>query len=79
MHEWKEGDLGVAREGAPHFAPPGTVVRLAEKINPDLGYWDVVFGPIPSESIWQVTVLGHDTGLRAASMRFIEPLPEGDE
>lgn len=82
MHEWKVGDLGVARDAeagdplSPPIFHPGTVVRCARKTAPHVAYWRIVFGPEPAVStIWS----DHDGGSWLENTKFIDPLPEGDE
>lgn len=75
MHEWKVGDLGVARdvEAIPTFEP-GTIVRYEGHTNfgdsdfSTIGRWSVVFGPTEDGNL-----------PRMEFFAFIDPLPEGDE
>lgn len=79
MHEWKVGDLGVARDRVlknQKFAT-GTVMRFERHAITSLraGYWSIVFGPAPEDSFW----FSSDLGLWWERFDYVDPLPEGDK
>lgn len=78
MHEWQEGDLGVAKEVEDiSIFEPGTVVRYEGYASPGIGFWRIVFGPVPTERRSWIRGDGGD-GLWLEYVDYVDPLPEGE-